>query len=128
MVTPDYFATLGIAMREGRDFTRQDDATRAPVMIVNDAFVRRFLAGRAAIGTRVHGWGRWFTIVGVAHDTKVHRLSEPARPYFYVPQAQVYRPSTATRSWRVVPATWNKRRRRCSVRWPAPIHRCRYTT
>jgi hypothetical protein len=60
--------------------------------IVNDAFVRRFLPGRAAIGTRVHGWGRWFSIVGVAHDTKVNRLSEPARPYFYVPQAQVYRP------------------------------------
>ena len=92
VVTPDYFATLGIPMREGRDFTQQDDATRAPVMIVNDAFVRRFLTGRAAIGIRVRGWGRWFTIVGVAHDTKVHRLSEPARPYFYVPQAQVYRP------------------------------------
>ena len=92
VVTSDYFATLGIPMREGRDFTQQDDATRAPVMIVNDAFVRRFLPGRAAIGTRVRGWGRWFTIVGVAHDTKVHRLSEPARPYFYVPQAQVYRP------------------------------------
>ena len=62
------------------------------LMIVNDAFVRRFLPGRAAIGTRVHGWGKWFTIVGVAHDTKVQRLSEPPRPYFYVPNAQVYRP------------------------------------
>jgi len=61
-------------------------------MIVNEAFVKRFLAGRAALGARVRGWGSWFTIVGVAKDVKNYRLTEPPTPYFYVPVRQVYRP------------------------------------
>jgi ABC-type antimicrobial peptide transport system permease subunit len=61
-------------------------------MIVNEAFVQHFLEGRAALGVRVHGWGRWFTIVGVVKDTKFYRLSDPPHPYFYVPVRQVYRP------------------------------------
>ncbi len=61
-------------------------------MIVNEAFVRRFLRGHAALGVRVHGWGRWFTIVGVARDSKTYRVTEPPTPYFFVPVRQVYRP------------------------------------
>jgi ABC-type antimicrobial peptide transport system permease subunit len=59
---------------------------------VNQAFVKRYFAGRAALGARVHGWGRWFTIVGVANDVKTYRLTDPPTPYFYVPALQVYRP------------------------------------
>jgi putative ABC transport system permease protein len=61
-------------------------------MIVSEAFARHFLAGRTALGVRVHGWGRWFTIVGVAKDVKTYRLTEPPTPYFYVAVRQVYRP------------------------------------
>jgi ABC-type antimicrobial peptide transport system permease subunit len=39
----------------------------------------------------VHGWGRWFRIVGVAADSKYHYLGEPGTPYFYVSFRQVYR-------------------------------------
>ena len=91
-IGPDYFKTLGIPLVVGRDFTAGDDSAHAAVMIVNQAFVRHFLAGRTALGVRVHGWGRWFTIVGVAHDSKTYRLTESPTPYFYVPIRQVYRP------------------------------------
>ena len=62
-----------------------------------ETFVRVWKAlpgfdGRAALGVRVHGWGRWFTIVGVAKDVKNYRLTESPTPYFYVPVRQVYRP------------------------------------
>ena len=60
-------------------------------MIVNEAFVRRFFAGRNPIGARVHGWGSWFRVVGVAKDSKYHYLGEPATPYFYVPFRQIFR-------------------------------------
>src|SRR5205807_2606267 len=76
----------------GRDFSVQDDSAAARVMIVNQEFVRRFLGGRSAIGTRVHGWGRWFTVVGVVKNIKTLRLTEPPAPYFFVPIRQVYRP------------------------------------
>ncbi|HTI65343.1 MAG TPA: ABC transporter permease, partial [Gemmatimonadaceae bacterium] len=91
-IGPGYFTVLGIPLVDGRDFTQGDDSAHAPVMIVNEAFVRHFLAGRTALGVRVHGWGRWFTIVGVAKDVKTYRLTEPPTPYFYVPVRQVYRP------------------------------------
>jgi len=48
-------------------------------------------AGRNPIGTRVHGWGSWFRIVGVAKDSKYHYLGESNVPYFYVPFRQLYR-------------------------------------
>lgn len=91
-VGPDYFKVLGIPLTSGRDFTADDDSAHARVMIVNEAFARRFVRGRSALGVRVHGWGSWFTIVGVARDSKTYRVSESPTPYFYVPVRQVYRP------------------------------------
>jgi hypothetical protein len=60
-------------------------------MIVNQAFVRHFFAGRNPIGQKVHGWASWFRIVGVAKDSKYHYLGEGETPYFYVPFRQIYR-------------------------------------
>jgi predicted permease len=91
VISPGYLALLGIPLREGRDFTELDTPDQAQAMIVNESFVRRFLAGRQVLGTRVRGWGRWFTVVGVAADSKYSSPSEGAKPYFYVPFRQVYR-------------------------------------
>ncbi|MFI5206987.1 MAG: ADOP family duplicated permease [Gemmatimonadales bacterium] len=91
-VAPGYFGVMRIPLLAGRDFTVQDDSAAAPVMIVNEEFVRHFLNGRTAVGGKVHGWGVWFTIVGVAKDIKTLRLTEPPAPYFFVPIRQVYRP------------------------------------
>jgi predicted permease len=91
-IGPDYFKLLRVSLLAGRDFRLDDDSAHARVMIVNEAFVRHFLNGRPALGVRVHGWGKWFTIVGVVHDIKNYRLTEPPTPYFYVPVRQVYRP------------------------------------
>jgi hypothetical protein len=77
---------------QGRDFNLRDDAANQPVMIVTQEFVRRFLPNQNPIGQKVHGWGKWFTIVGVARDSKIYRLTENASPYFYVPIRQIYRP------------------------------------
>lgn len=92
LVSPGYFATMKIPLVEGRDFDLHDDARSQKVMIVNQEFVRRFLAGRSVIGRKVHGWGEWFTIVGVAKDSKYHRVTESPQPYFYIPVRQIFRP------------------------------------
>lgn len=93
VVSPGYFATLEIPLVAGRDFNERDDRRRDRVAIVNQTFVTRFLAGGLALGHKFHGFGEEITIVGVARDSKVHQLSEPATPYFYVPLAQFYSPS-----------------------------------
>jgi predicted permease len=92
LVSPGYFETMKIPLVDGRDFDLRDDATSLKVMIVNQEFVRRFLANRSVIGRKVHGWGEWFTVVGVAKDSKYHRVTESPQPYFYIPIRQVFRP------------------------------------
>jgi predicted permease len=92
LVSPGYFETMKIPLMEGRDFDLRDDATSLQVMIVNQEFVRRFLSNRSVIGRKVHGWGEWFTIIGVAKDSKYHRVTESPQPYFYIPIRQIFRP------------------------------------
>jgi predicted permease len=93
VISPGYLPLMHIPIIEGRNFTEQDnDSDKSPaVMIVNQTFVHRFFAGREPVGKTVHGWGRWFRIVGVAADSKYHYLGESTPPYFYVPFRQVYR-------------------------------------
>jgi predicted permease len=92
VVSPGYLPLMHIPIVEGRNFTDQDNENaQQRVMIVNQTFVRRFFPASDAIGKKVHGWGQWFRIVGVAADSKYHYLGEPETPYFYVPFRQVYR-------------------------------------
>jgi predicted permease len=93
VISPGYLPLMHIPIVEDRNFTDQDDeADNAPfVMIVNQAFGRRFFAGLDPIGHSVCGWGVWFRIVGVAKDSKCHYLGEPAAPYFYVSFRRLYR-------------------------------------
>jgi len=92
LVSPGFFDSMKIPLVEGRDFDWHDDRATQKVMIVNQEFVRRFLSNRSPIGHRVHGWGEWFTIVGVARDSKYHRVTENPQPYFYIPIRQIFRP------------------------------------
>ena len=92
LVAPGYFTLMKIPLIEGRDFIMQDDFSHPPVMIVTREFVRRFIPSSSVLNRKVYGWGKWFTIVGVVQDSKIHRLTENTRPYFYVPIRQIYRP------------------------------------
>jgi predicted permease len=92
LISPGFFESMKIPLGEGRDFDLRDDPKSLKVMIVNQEFVRRFMANRSVIGRKVHGWGEWFTIVGVAKDSKYHRVNENPQPYFYIPIRQIFRP------------------------------------
>jgi predicted permease len=92
LISPRFFESMKIPLVEGRDFDLRDDPKSLKVMIVNQEFVRRFMANRSVIGRKVHGWGEWFTIVGVAKDSKYHRVNENPQPYFYIPIRQIFRP------------------------------------
>jgi predicted permease len=91
VVSPGYLPLMHIPLVEGRNFSVQDNENAPAVMIVNEAFVRRFFAGRNPIGTKIHGWNDWFRVVGVAKDSKYHYLGENTPAYFYVPFRQVFR-------------------------------------
>jgi putative ABC transport system permease protein len=87
----EYFATLGIRLRNGRDFSAHDGPGAAPVAIVNEAFVRRHFPGEDPIGKKLRlGWGGDDAkeIVGVAGDVRHRGLDDQPRPEMYVPHAQ----------------------------------------
>lgn len=95
IIAPGYFRLLGIPLLEGRDFTAQDQEKTEQVMIVSQTFAHRYFRGGEAIGRKVYGWGQWFTVVGVAGDSKYHTPNEKTEPFLYVPFRQIYRADMA---------------------------------
>lgn len=92
LVGPGYFDLMKIPLVAGRDFNLEDEPKSQLVMIVSEEFVRRFLPHGDPLGRKVRGWGKWFTVVGVAKDIKIHQISEAFSPFFYIPIRQEYRP------------------------------------
>lgn len=97
-VSDGFFATYGIELRAGRDLSPADTADAPRVMVVNEAYVRKFLHGRPAIGRRVrHGafgmpetYSKPTEIVGVVADT-VYRpdLRREFEPTTFLPLGQL---------------------------------------
>jgi macrolide transport system ATP-binding/permease protein len=87
-VGPDYFATMGIPLMSGREFTRADDEQAALVAVVNETMAAKYWRGRNPIGERVQVKGRWMQIVGMAKDSKYQSVRESPKPFFYVPLRQ----------------------------------------
>ncbi len=93
IVTPDYFKAMRTPLLAGRFFNEHDTSDSAPVIIVNDAFVKKFLGGGNAIGQRVvvdQGDNKTTTreIVGVVASSRHESLSVAPIPEFYVAAAQ----------------------------------------
>jgi putative ABC transport system permease protein len=93
LVTPDYFRVMKINVQQGRDFTNDDKAGAPPIIIVNEAFARRFFKEtnpfdqQLTIGRNTQDPPR--QIVGVVNDTKQSGMDKAAPPMVFVPLAQV---------------------------------------
>ena len=93
MITPNYFQTMQIPLVKGRDFTLQDTMNSQRVAIVSETFVNRYWPNQEAVGKQLNSdlTHEWFTVVGVARDSKVNGLNEKPTPFVYLPEYQVYR-------------------------------------
>ena len=87
-VGPGYFATVGVPMLAGRDFTRQDDERAPLVAIVNDTMAAKYWQQQDPIGTRLGVNGRWMRVIGIVKTAKYWNLTENPTPFFYVPLRQ----------------------------------------
>ena len=89
-VDPEFFATMGIPVLEGRSFTIDDRPNTRAVAIVNETAAQRFWPGETPVGRQFSPLESENTvhIVGVVKDTKVERLREPPKPLFYFPITQ----------------------------------------
>ena len=107
LVSPGWFRTLGTRIVAGREFADADRAGTYPVVVVNQAFVRKFLNSSNPLGqvvrTGIVGPNAGAAeIVGVAEDAVYSSLREPAPPtvYFTLAQLQSAPPASLTLSVR----------------------------
>jgi putative ABC transport system permease protein len=82
--TPDYFRTLQIPLRQGRDFTESDDEGAPPVGIIDERLARLAWPDQTPLGRRFRIPGMpWTTIVGIAGHIHHDRLDQDSRPQVY---------------------------------------------
>jgi putative ABC transport system permease protein len=86
--TPGYFRALRIPLVRGRLFADSDNASAAPVVLINEEAARRFFSRQDPIGQRMAFWGERRTIVGIVGNEKIHGLRQPAPIAVYLPLAQ----------------------------------------
>ena len=102
VVSPAYFATIGVPLKRGRWFSAADSSTAPGVIIINEAMAQQLWPGDDPIGRRithdltiVPGQPTSREIVGVVGDVRHFGLEHPAEPQMFVPHAQMPWPSMA---------------------------------
>jgi len=90
-ITPDYFRVMNIPVRRGRAFTERDVQNAPPVIVINEAFARRFFPNEEARGKRIileDEKGEPLPpreIVGIVGNVRHESLDEKEQPEYYVP-------------------------------------------
>jgi len=94
-ITPGWFAAYGTPIVAGRGLNDRDTKTSPPVVVVNQAFVKRFFNGASPLGRTVTAGGPIagkpspaMEIVGVSADAVYRNLREPMSPTIYIPISQ----------------------------------------
>jgi len=90
-VSPSYFETIGIQLRQGRVFASTDTTNQADVVVINEAMARQFWPDENPLGKRIGSRDardpEWQEIVGVVSDVRF-----PANLSVPDTRLQIYRP------------------------------------
>ena len=88
VVGPRYFETMQITLLRGRGFTENDRSGAPRVVVVNEAFAKKFWGDADPIGKSLLRGDERIEVVGLARDGKYVSISESPRPYVFYPQLQ----------------------------------------
>lgn len=83
-VSAGYFATMGIPIVEGRAFTDENNEHGPNVVIVDQMEAQHYWPGQDPVGRRMRIYDRWYTVVGVAKNSKHQHVGEPPEPMIYL--------------------------------------------
>lgn len=107
IVSPGYFATVGLDILEGRSLADSDSESSEPVVVVNDTFRRRYL-GATALGVKLPMalWGQNqngdATIVGVSEDVRYVGATTPSLAELYFSYRQLKAGIRLSSAWLLV--------------------------
>ena len=93
-VTAGYFDVIGNPVVKGRGISGEDTSASRQVVVVNEAFARKFFKNEDPIGMHFGNSGPGssgqFEVVGIAKDARylTADLGKPIRPFFFLPEAQ----------------------------------------
>jgi putative ABC transport system permease protein len=97
VVTPDYFATMGIELVRGEGITARHVAGSPAVTVVNETMARLHWPGEDPVGKRINlgnpATSPWRTVIGVVRDIRHEGLDKVPYPQMYAPYAQFPRRS-----------------------------------
>jgi len=88
-VTPDFFSTLGIPIKQGRGVSESDTAGRQWVAVVSESFVKRYWPDEDPVGRHFTFGLHDREVVGVVSDIRVRGLERTSEPQVYLPYQQV---------------------------------------
>jgi putative ABC transport system permease protein len=92
VVTPGYFAAMGLTLRRGRVLDARDRADAPGAVVINETMARRYWPGRDPIGARFvlggHAGPGLVTVVGIVGDVRHGSLAEPRVSQMYLAHAQ----------------------------------------
>lgn len=88
-VSPGYFATMGIPLKSGTDFSERDSETAPGVAIVSEQLAQRAWPNESPIGRKIRYGDDWLTVQAVCGDIKNGTLDESSPRMIYVPYPQV---------------------------------------
>jgi predicted permease len=83
--TPEYFATMGVPIIEGREFTPDDHDSRLGSLIISESIKRQFWPSESALGKRITQAGAPARVVGVVGDVHDAGVALPAEQFVYKP-------------------------------------------
>ncbi len=88
VITPGYLRTMGIQLREGRDFSWHDTPKSEPVVIINQAAAKYHWPGQDPVGRLAVLAGRDTRVVGIVSNVRESSVEEASNPEMYVPITQ----------------------------------------
>jgi predicted permease len=83
IVSPGYFATMGIPIVAGEDFVDMVDRSRPPQVILNEEFVRRYVAPADPLGRLLVNGDTSYAVVGVVKNSAYDAFGEPPTPAMF---------------------------------------------
>src|ERR1051325_1464102 len=87
-VDPNFFATMGIPIVEGRSLVPGDREGAPQVVILNEAGGRLLFGAASPVGRHFELFGQDVEVAGVAHDSKYDSVRNEGRPTAFQPYAQ----------------------------------------